>query len=59
MVDLRGKICIVTGASRGVGKGVVQGRIRFGCRAEVAGVEIPQFQGLQVRGQVRARAPVW
>ena len=30
MVDLRGKICIVTGASRGVGKGVVFGLLEAG-----------------------------
>src|SRR5215218_4581825 len=30
MVDLRGKVCVVTGASRGVGKGVVFGLLEAG-----------------------------
>lgn len=37
MVDLRGKICIVTGASRGVGRGIALGLLRAGATVHISG----------------------
>src|SRR5436190_4348634 len=37
MVDLKGKVCIVTGASRGVGRGVALGLLEAGATIHITG----------------------
>jgi len=35
--DLSGKVCIITGAGRGIGRGIAEGLARYGARVELAG----------------------